>query len=59
MLDAGLILRTYLDETRGELMQAIGDYHSHTPLLNQSYQLKVRQSATAMFAPRPAKLALR
>ena len=56
---AGLILRTYLDETRGELMQAIGDYHSHTPLLNQSYQLKVRQSAAAMFATRPATIASR
>ena len=53
---AGLILRTYLDETRGELMQAVGDYHSHTPLLNQSYQIKVRRSAAAMFAPRAAKL---
>ncbi len=48
----GLILRTYLDETRGNLMQAIGDYHSHTPLLNQGYQMKVRRSAAAMFSPR-------
>lgn len=49
---AGLILRTYLDETRGELMLAIGNYHSHTPLLNQGYQTKVQKSAAAMFAPR-------
>ncbi len=49
---AGLILRTYLDETRGNLMQAIGDYHSHTPLLNQDYQAKVRRSAAAMFGAR-------
>ncbi len=56
---AGLILRTYLDETRGELMQAIGDYHSHTPLLNQGYQMKVRRSAAAMFAARPATVTLR
>ena len=47
---AGLILRTYLDETRGDLMQAVGNYHSHTPLLNQTYQAKVREAAAAMFA---------
>ena len=47
---AGLILRTYLNETRGDLMPAIGNYHSHTPLLNQGYQTKVRRSAAAMFA---------
>ena len=56
---AGLILRTYLDETRGDLMQAIGDYHSHTPMLNQNYQIKVRRSAAVMFAIRPAKVASR
>jgi hypothetical protein len=56
---AGLILRSYLDETRGALMQAIGDYHSHTPLLNQGYQMKVRRSAAAMFATRPATVASR
>ena len=55
----GLILRTYLDETRGDLMHAIGNYHSHTPLLNQNYQLKVRQSAAAMFGARPSTLAAR
>ena len=56
---AGLIMRTYLDETRGELMRAIGNYHSHTPLLNQGYQMKVRQSAAALFAARPAAVASR
>ena len=56
---AGLIMRTYLDETRGELMRAIGNYHSHTPLLNQGYQMKVRQSAAALFGTRPATVASR
>jgi len=56
---AGLILRTYLDETRGDLMPAIGNYHSHTPLLNQGYQTKVRRSAAAMFARNPAVNAAR
>ena len=46
---AGLILRTYLDETRGDLMRAIGNYHSHTPWLNQSYQSLVMRSATVLF----------
>lgn len=52
---AGLILRTYLDEARGDLMLAIGNYHSHTPFRNQAYQAKVRQSAASMFgvAARP------
>ncbi len=54
---AGLIMRTYLDETRGDLMPAIGNYHSHTPLLNQGYQAKVRKSAAAMFAAHPAVIA--
>ena len=49
---AGLILRTYLNETRGDLMRAVGNYHSHTPLLNQKYQAKVRDAAAAMFAKR-------
>ncbi len=48
---AGLIMRTYLDETRGDLMQAVGNYHSHTPLLNQTYQAKVLRSATILFRP--------
>ncbi len=56
---AGLILSTYLAETRGDLMQAVGDYHSHTPLLNQDYQAKVRASAAAMFTARQARVATR
>ena len=48
---AGLIMRTYLDETRGDLMRAIGNYHSHTPLRNQTYQAKVLRSAAILFRP--------
>ena len=47
---AGLIMRTFLDETRGDLMRAVGDYHSHTPALNLSYQAKVMTSASGLFA---------
>ena len=51
---AGAILRVYLDETHGDLMQAIGDYHSHTPVLNQAYQAQVMRSAFRLFVnPRP------
>jgi hypothetical protein len=50
---AGLILRTYLNETHGNLMQAVGDYHSHTRPLNTAYQAQVIRSAWTLFVPRP------
>lgn len=50
---AGAIMRTYLDETRGDLMQAVGNYHSHTPALNQQYQMRVMEAARRLFEPRP------
>lgn len=46
---AGLIMRIYLDETGGDLMRAVGNYHSHTPALNQDYQARVRRSAAILF----------
>jgi hypothetical protein len=46
---AGLIMRTYLDETKGDLMRAVGDYNSHTPLHNQNYQVKVMDAARIIF----------
>ena len=46
---AGLIMRTYLDETRGDLLRAVGNYHSHTPVLNLNYQARVLRSATQLF----------
>jgi hypothetical protein len=49
---AGLIMRTYLNETKGDLLRAVGNYHSHTPILNQTYQVKVLDAARAMFAAR-------
>jgi len=47
---AAAILRTYLNETH-DLMRAIGDYHSHTPVLNESYQLEVMAAARRLFVP--------
>ena len=49
---AGLILRTYLDAAHGDLMQAVGDYHSHTPVFNLDYRAKVMGSATRLFGTR-------
>ena len=49
---AGAILRIYLREERGNLMRAIGDYHSHTPSRNQSYQTKVLAAAQGLFGGR-------
>lgn len=46
---AGAIMRSYLNETAGDLMLAVGDYHSHTPTLNQDYQDKVLASAYRLF----------
>jgi hypothetical protein len=46
---AGAILRTYLIEDHGDLMQAIGDYHSHTRHLNLAYQAEVTQAAEGLF----------
>ncbi len=48
---ADAILRTYLDETHGDLLQAIGDYHSHTAPLNRSYRVQVIAAATRLFGP--------
>ena len=38
---AAIILRGYVDETHGNIWQAIGDYHSHTPGLNTAYRFRV------------------
>ena len=46
---SGAILRTYLNETEGNLMLAVSYYHSHTPARGQDYLARVMRSATAMF----------
>jgi hypothetical protein len=48
---AGAVLRLYLNEAKGDLMTAIGDYHSHTVPLNRQYQSQVLRSATLLFGP--------
>ena len=42
---AGAIMRIYLKEANGDLMRAIGNYHSHTPVRNSAYRLKVLEAA--------------
>lgn len=46
---AGAILRTYLNEDHGNLMLAIGDYHSHTKTYNELYQAQVTRAAEELF----------
>jgi hypothetical protein len=50
---AGAIMRLYLTETNGDLLQAVGFYHSHTPERASEYQAKVLGAATRLFV-RPA-----
>jgi soluble lytic murein transglycosylase-like protein len=50
---AGLILRIYMQEAQGDLMRAIGYYHSHTPDRHFGYRAKVTDAAQRLFAPRP------
>ncbi len=47
---AGAILWEYRRARAGDLMLAIGDYHSHTPPLNRAYQAMVRARAARLFA---------
>jgi hypothetical protein len=46
---AAAIMRTYLNEAHGDLMKAIGYYHSHTPALSLDYDEKVLRSAATLF----------
>ena len=46
---AGAIMRIYLAEEHGNLMRAIGDYHSHTPALNLSYQARILGAARRLW----------
>jgi hypothetical protein len=52
---AAAIMRTYLNESNGDLLRAVGYYHSHTPVLRDEYQAKVLQAATKLFVRPPDK----
>ena len=47
---AGAILRLHLRAERGDLMRAIGNYHSRTAALNAAYQARVVAQAERLFA---------
>ncbi|MDE2583173.1 MAG: lytic transglycosylase domain-containing protein [Rhodospirillales bacterium] len=55
---AGAILRLYVREDDGNLLKAIGDYHSHTPLLHNRYLHQVLTAATRVRTP-PVTVRLR
>ncbi len=48
---AGLILRTELDAAHGDLLTAVGNYHSHTPVHHFHYRTQVLAAARELFQP--------
>nr|WP_305123382.1 lytic transglycosylase domain-containing protein [Roseomonas sp. GC11] len=50
---AGAILRMHLTAEKGDLMKAIGNYHSRTPALNEAYQARALAMAGKMFPAAP------
>jgi hypothetical protein len=46
---AGAIMWIYRQEEGGNLLRAVGDYHSHTPVRNAEYQMKVMAAAERLF----------
>ncbi len=51
---AGAIMRMYLDESRNDVVQAVGYYHSHTPDLASDYQIRVIRASFRLFGrPKP------
>ncbi len=49
---AGAIMRMHLNATHGDLMRAVGNYHSTTAELNRTYQSLVLQAARRLFEGR-------
>lgn len=48
---AAAVMRLYLNEAHGDLLLAVGYYHSHSPALGAAYQQKVLAAAGTLFAP--------
>ncbi len=46
---AAAVMRVYLTEAHGNVMVAIGHYHSHTPDLSAAYESKVLDAAASLF----------
>ncbi len=51
---AANLVRLYLDQSNGDVMAAVGNYHSHTPIHHQAYLVKVIHAASALFGNLPA-----
>jgi hypothetical protein len=49
---AGAIMRVYLNGTHGDLLMAIGWYHSHTPERGLAYRDQVLRAADRLFVRR-------
>ncbi len=52
---AAAIVRIYLTEARGDVVRAVGYYHSHTPERATRYQMKVIRASVTLFGA-PAKI---
>ena len=53
IISAGAIMRIYLDEAHGDVVQAVGYYHSHTPALADDYQIRVIRASFKLFGRPP------
>jgi hypothetical protein len=52
----GAIMRIYLDEAHGDVVRAVGYYHSHTPERASLYEMKVIRAAYWLFGkPAPVR----
>ena len=48
---AGAILHGHLQQANGDLMRAVGNYHSRTPELHGAYAERVLDAANRLFGP--------
>jgi hypothetical protein len=56
IVSAGAIMRIYLDEARGDVVRAVGYYHSHTPERASAYQMSVIRASYSLFGrPHPVR----
>jgi hypothetical protein len=46
---AGAILHSHLQQSNGDLMRAVGNYHSRTPELHAAYAARVLDAANRLF----------
>jgi hypothetical protein len=46
---AGAILHSHLQQANGDVMRAVGNYHSQTPDLHRAYAARVLEAAARLF----------